>query len=119
MIPPLGRVCIDAGQLNLTSPSFQVGINTGLPPHAFAAAAITPDSSSIVVVGGMTSACSSDALAHTLNLSGDGTWASVTPSQVARRRGAAISWVDNARSGGEMLLVGGLSDSYVCGEQFI
>lgn len=103
-------------QLNTTKPTFSQGPNGGLPPHAFASMAVSNDSASIVVVGGVTSSCSADALTHTFSLAGDGTWNDATPSNLVRRRGAGIAWVDNGSAGGEMMLVGGMADTYVCGE---
>ncbi|WVQ75009.1 hypothetical protein IAR50_004617 [Cryptococcus sp. DSM 104548] len=99
--------------LNSTSPSFSTGSSEGLPPHAFAAAALSSDESSLVLVGGMTSDCSSDGLAHTLDLSGDDGWTSTTPSKLSRRRGAQSAWVDNSTNG-EIMVVGGIADSYSC-----
>ncbi|TYJ57775.1 hypothetical protein B9479_001385 [Cryptococcus floricola] len=100
--------------LNSTSPSFSTGSSEGLPPHAFAAAALSSDESSLVLVGGMTSDCSSDGLAHTLDLSGDDGWTSTTPSKLSRRRGAQSAWVDNNSTNGEIMVVGGIADSYSC-----
>jgi hypothetical protein len=70
--------------------------------------------SNIIVAGGMTSSCSSDDLSHTLNVA-TGTWSSVTPQNVVRRRGADMIWIDSGGDGA-MMLVGGISDSQVCCE---
>ena len=110
--PALAKVL----QLNATNPSFSPGLNEGLPPHAFAAMSLSKDESALIVVGGMTTECSSDALVHSFDLSGNGDWAQVTPSNVIRRRGAGMTWVDNNSTNGEMMLVGGIADSYTCGE---
>ena len=103
-------------QLNNTNPSFIPGLNVGLPPHAFAAMSLSKDESALIVVGGMTSECSSDAIAHSFDLSGNENWAQVTPSNLIRRRGAGMSWVDNNSTNGEMMLIGGIADSFSCGE---
>ncbi|KAK4688720.1 hypothetical protein P7C73_g1371, partial [Tremellales sp. Uapishka_1] len=99
--------------LNTSGPAFVEGPATNLPPHAFAAAGLTHDESSIVVVGGMTAACSSDDLSHTLDLAA-GTWTGVTPSSVVRRRGSQMAWVDNGSTDGAMMVVGGMADKYAC-----
>ncbi len=77
---------------------------------------LTNDGSSIVAIGGMTSSCSSDGLVHTLDLAGNGTWEKVSPSGVIRRRGAQMAWVDNGSTDGEMMLVGGIADTFSCGK---
>ena len=77
---------------------------------------LTQDESSLVVIGGMTTSCSSDGLAHTLDLSGSAGWTDSTPTSVVRRRGAGLAWVDNGSTAGEMMLVGGVADSFSCGK---
>lgn len=67
-------------------------------------------------MGGMTSDCSSDGLAHTLDLSNDDEWASTSPSKFMRRRGAGMAWVDNNSTYGEFMVIGGIADSYSCCE---
>lgn len=67
----------------------------------------------------MTSSCASDGVTHSLALSGNGTWTSVTPGSLVRRRGAGMALIDNGSTEGEMLLVGGIADSYSCGKPFI
>lgn len=96
---------------------FSLGSNSGLPPHAFASMAMTPDESSLVVVGGMTSSCANDGLAHTMDLD-DGGWTSISPASVVRRRGAEIAWVSTGSGQGAMMVVGGMADNYACGEYF-
>lgn len=104
-------------QLNTTSPTFSLGGNSGLPPHAFASMAMTPDQSSLIVVGGMTSSCANDGLAHTMDLDG-GDWTSISPASVIRRRGAEMAWVDTGSASGQgaMMVVGGMADAYACGK---
>ena len=106
---PFPSRCEPDGQLNQTNPSFSVGSSDGLPPHASAAIGVSPDDSSIVVLGGMTSDCSSDSIGHTLDLSSGG-WTGVTPSGMKRRRGAGMGWTSDSK----LMVVGGLMDSYVC-----
>ncbi|WVQ79321.1 hypothetical protein IAT38_001418 [Cryptococcus sp. DSM 104549] len=100
--------------LNSTSTDFTSGSSSGLPAHAFASMIVTPDDSSLVVVGGMTSDCSSDATAHTLDLSSGTAWTSATPNRFSRRRGTGMVWVDNNSTNGEVMVVGGIADSYSC-----
>jgi hypothetical protein len=40
----------------------------------------------------------------------------VTPGSLVRRRGAGMALIDNGSTEGEMLLVGGIADSYSCGK---
>lgn len=75
--------------------------------------ALSSDGSKLVVAGGMTSSCSSDAVIHSLDISGS-TWTSASPSGFTRRHGAAATVVSSSSSEGEMMLVGGLADKYVC-----
>lgn len=68
-----------------------------------------------MVIGGMTSSCSSDAIAHTLALDGTTTsWTHSNPNSLVRRRGAAAAWTDNGSANGQVLLVGGVADTYSC-----
>ncbi|ORX37809.1 hypothetical protein BD324DRAFT_680689 [Kockovaella imperatae] len=99
--------------LNQDNPSFLTGPTTGLPPHAFASATLAEDGNSIIVVGGMTSNCGSDAVTHTLGPGSNG-WTAANPTRLVRRRGAAATWVDNGSSQGAIMVVGGISDHYVC-----
>ena len=102
-------------QLNSTNPSFTAGPNDALPPHAFAAAALSRDGGSLMVIGGMTSQCASDSLTHTLDLSGsDSTWHHATPAQTIRKRGAAAAWVDDGSDDGKVMVIGGVADKFVC-----
>ncbi|WWD20222.1 hypothetical protein CI109_104698 [Kwoniella shandongensis] len=100
--------------LNTSSPSFSTGSSTGLPPHAFGSMIINPESDSLVVVGGMTSACGTDGTTHTLNLSSNDGWITSSPNNFVRRRGAGLAWVDNGSSGGAVMAVGGIADTYAC-----
>ncbi|OXG41526.1 hypothetical protein C359_02932 [Cryptococcus neoformans Bt120] len=100
--------------LDSSNPSFTTGSSDGLPAHAFASVALSNDENSLVVMGGMTSDCSSDGLAHTLDLSNDDEWASTSPSKFMRRRGAGMAWVDNNSTYGEFMVIGGIADSYSC-----
>jgi hypothetical protein len=109
--PSFLLVCSSKCQLNSSNPSFALGPNTALPPHAFAAMAVNTDSTSLVVIGGMTSSCANDALVHTLDI-GSGEWVHSTPNSLVRRRGADAAFVGND----EMLVVGGIADSYSCGK---
>lgn len=79
--------------------------------------AITPDESSLIVIGGMTSSCANDGLAHTMDLE-DGDWTSISPASVVRRRGAEMAWVDTGSGKGAMMVVGGMADGYACGTLF-
>ncbi|ORY34814.1 hypothetical protein BCR39DRAFT_514933 [Naematelia encephala] len=99
--------------LNASSPTFSLGPDSGLPPHAFAAMSVTSDSSELVVVGGMTSSCSSDALTHSLSLDGD-SWSDANPTRLVRRRGADMVYINDGSTSGKMMIVGGISDTYVC-----
>lgn len=78
--------------------------------------ALSNDENSLIVMGGMTSDCSSDGLAHTLDLSNDAEWTSNSPSRFLRRRGAGMAWVDNNSTYGEAMVIGGVADSYSCCE---
>ena len=78
--------------------------------------ALNKDESSLVVVGGMTSACVWDALAHSFDLLGNGGWEQATPSSLIRRRGASMISVDNGSPEGELMLIGGVADAFSCCE---
>ena len=102
-------------QLEDSNPEFTSGPTDSLPPHAFAAAALSEDGESLVVVGGITSSCSSDSKVHTLDLSGSSTsWSSASPASFVRRRGAAAVSVDDGAGGAEIMVVGGVADKYAC-----
>ncbi|KAI9639047.1 uncharacterized protein MKK02DRAFT_21711 [Dioszegia hungarica] len=97
--------------LNGTNPSWTVGPSVNLPPHAFASVALTPDGKDLVVVGGMTSDCGTDALTHTLDLKGNGSWVHASPEGLVRRRGAGMGVMKDS---GKLMLVGGVADQYSC-----
>ncbi|KAK8849597.1 hypothetical protein IAR55_004932 [Kwoniella newhampshirensis] len=100
--------------LNTSNPSFSTGSSTGLPPHAFGSMVVTPKSDSLIVMGGMTSSCGTDGTTHTLDLtSGDG-WITSSPNNFVRRRGTGMAWVDNNSTNGEVMVVGGIADTYAC-----
>ena len=96
--------------MNGTNPSYVSGNSTNLPPHAFAGAALSHDGS-IVVVGGLSSDCATDAIGHVYQ---DGGWSDVKIDNLVRRRGAALAADDS----GSLLLVGGIADTYTCGEPY-
>ncbi|WWC73797.1 uncharacterized protein I206_107769 [Kwoniella pini CBS 10737] len=99
--------------LNSSSSTFSTASSEGLPPHAFASMIVTPDGSSLVVTGGITSSCDEDATTHTLDLDSNDGWVSTTPNKFLRRRGAGAAYVDN--SGKDVVMVvGGIADKYVC-----
>ncbi|WWC65729.1 uncharacterized protein I303_108351 [Kwoniella dejecticola CBS 10117] len=99
--------------LNSSSAAFTTASSEGLPPHAFASMIVTPDGSSLVVTGGITSSCDGDGTTHTLGLDSNDGWVSTTPNKFLRRRGSAAAYVDN--SGKDVVMVvGGIADKYVC-----
>ncbi|WRT69614.1 uncharacterized protein IL334_006603 [Kwoniella shivajii] len=100
--------------LNTTNPSFSTESSEGLPPHAFASMIATPDGSSLVVAGGITSSCDSDGTTHTFDLDGDDGWVSTNPNNFLRRRGASAAYVEDSSGKQDMMVVGGIADSYVC-----
>lgn len=117
LVLPVSHPCASSSswQLNETGPSFSAGPNTGLPPHAFAAATLSEGGKSLMVLGGMTSSCSSDALAHSLDLtSGAGEWTHANPTSFVRRRGAEAAWIDDGSADGVVTVVGGVADTYSC-----
>lgn len=68
-----------------------------------------------MVLGGITSSCSSDAVTHSLDLSGSATeWTHANPTSFVRRRGAEAAWIDNGSADGVITVVGGVADTYVC-----
>ncbi|WOO84148.1 uncharacterized protein LOC62_05G007669 [Vanrija pseudolonga] len=99
--------------LNSSSPSWNLGPNTGLPAHAFASMALSRDGSNLVVTGGVTSSCGNDATTHSLSL-GASAWTSASPSSFIRRRGTGAFSVDDGSAQGEVVVVGGIVDNTVC-----
>lgn len=99
--------------LNLTQddPWFSTGISADLPPTAFHTVVYAEKSHQLVSVGGLTSSCSGDALVHTLDLEGATNWRSVGVQDLVRRRGMGSGY---SVKDGEMIVVGGLTDEYVC-----
>ncbi|WWC92728.1 uncharacterized protein L201_007687 [Kwoniella dendrophila CBS 6074] len=100
--------------LNSSSASFSTASSDGLPPHAFASMVLNPSGSSLVVTGGITSSCSSDATTHTLNLDNNDGWVSTTPNKFLRRRGAGAAYVTDSSGNSDILVIGGIADKYVC-----
>lgn len=99
--------------LNSSSPAWSLGPDAGLPAHAFASMAQA--GSNLVVVGGLTSSCANDKVAHSLNLgSSSPSWSSGTPGSLRRRHGAVAAGMSN-----KVYVVGGLSDSKTCGSSTI
>lgn len=101
--------------LNMTNPSFALGPSDTLPPHAFASATLSKDGASLVVLGGMTTNCLTDATTHTLDIA-SGSWRHESPSKFVRRRNAGAALVIDGSANGEVMVVGGLADPYSCGE---
>jgi hypothetical protein len=66
------------------------------------------DDETLIVTGGMTQSCSSDATIHHMS-SGSTSWESSSPSGFVRRHGAGAT-----STGKGLMVVGGLVDSYVC-----
>ncbi|WVW87011.1 hypothetical protein I302_109067 [Kwoniella bestiolae CBS 10118] len=100
--------------LNSSNPTFSTASSEGLPPHAFGSMVSTPDGSSLVVTGGITSSCENDGTAHTLNLDDNEGWVTTSPSKFIRRRGAGAAYVQDANGKDDIMVVGGIADSYVC-----
>jgi hypothetical protein len=104
--------------LNDTNPSYVAGPSNDLPPNAFAGAALSHDGTRIAVVGGVSSNCSSDTIAHVYGITGNpgtGAWWDTNINSLVRRRGSAL--VPIIEGGGEyMMLLGGIADTYSCGK---
>ncbi|KAJ9108270.1 hypothetical protein QFC19_002518 [Naganishia cerealis] len=99
--------------LNLTTdnPSFSTGISTDLPPTAFHTVTYAEKTHQLVSVGGLTSHCSGDTIAHTFDLDGANSWRSIGVQNLARRRGMGSGYSVKDE---QVLVVGGLADEYVC-----
>jgi hypothetical protein len=102
----------------LTAP-FSAGPNSNLPPHAFAAATLSEGGKSLMVLGGITSSCATDSVAHILNIDSSATsWTNASPSSFVRRRGAEAAWIDDGSANGAITVVGGVADTYSCCTSF-
>ncbi|KAK6908539.1 hypothetical protein I203_102541 [Kwoniella mangroviensis CBS 8507] len=100
--------------LNSSSPTFSTGSSEGLPPHAFGSMIVTADGSSLVVTGGITSSCDNDGTTHTLSLNDDEGWVTASPKSFIRRRGAGAAYVKDSSGNEDVMIFGGIADSYVC-----
>jgi hypothetical protein len=76
------------------------------------------DSTTLVVVGGMTTSCGSDATVHELDLA-SGKWEHASPSSFVRRRGAGAVFEDGTAGSEGVLVIGGIADTYSCGTSFV
>ncbi|GAA5862080.1 hypothetical protein JCM3774_006166 [Rhodotorula dairenensis] len=99
------------------NPAVDPTLSSGLPPSAWSAAAVDPDTASTWFFGGVTPDCETDSLVHTLasSLATGWTPADVTPRAPPRRRQATAIPVTNATtSGTDIWVLGGIADEFTC-----
>lgn len=99
-------------------------LEAGLPPHAWAAAALDA-ANTTWLIGGVTQNCEADGIAYTLAASGSGAqkgWTSprVSPHAPPRRRQAqAVPVFNRTTSGADLYVFGGIAERYTCSEETI
>ncbi|KAL8291520.1 hypothetical protein RQP46_002498 [Phenoliferia psychrophenolica] len=99
-------------------------LEAGLPPHAWAAAALDA-ANRTWLIGGVTQNCETDGIAYTLTVATEGAqkgWASerVSPWAPPRRRQAqAVSVLNSTTNGADLYVFGGIAERYTCSEETI